>query len=144
MTEHQTTPLSQEQDPSRRQVSSEEGRRIAQSYHATYIETSALTGANVNEVFETLVRYVLDLVSSVLRIDLTSCIARHVNAQLQRKKRKSVPYCRHFNACIISLSSFGYFKAFCIQLIIFYPEIFRNKYIKIAQVPKCWKVRCTN
>lgn len=45
-----------EQDPSRRQVSSEEGRRIAQSYHAKYIETSALTGANVNEVFETLVR----------------------------------------------------------------------------------------
>jgi hypothetical protein len=47
-----------EKDPSRCQVSTEEGRRIAQGYNATYIETSALTGANVNAVFETFVREV--------------------------------------------------------------------------------------
>lgn len=46
-----------EQDPSRRQVTTEEGRRIALSYGGVrYIETSALTGANVNDVFATLVR----------------------------------------------------------------------------------------
>lgn len=45
-----------EADPKRRQVSSEEGRRIAASYNAKYVETSALTGANVNKVFETIVR----------------------------------------------------------------------------------------
>ncbi|TMW64509.1 hypothetical protein Poli38472_011389 [Pythium oligandrum] len=47
-----------EQDPSRCQVTTEEGRRIAHSYNATYIETSALTGVNVNAVFENFVREV--------------------------------------------------------------------------------------
>ncbi|GLE03076.1 hypothetical protein PINS_up011955 [Pythium insidiosum] len=47
-----------EQDPGRCQISTEEGRRIAHSYNATYIETSALTGANVNAVFENFVREV--------------------------------------------------------------------------------------
>ncbi|CAK4652516.1 hypothetical protein LEN26_012499 [Aphanomyces euteiches] len=41
-----------EQDPSKCQVTSEEGRRVARSYNAVYIETSALTGTNVNAVFE--------------------------------------------------------------------------------------------
>ena len=45
-------------EPSRCQVTTEEGRRIAHSYNATYIEASALTGANVNAVFETFVREV--------------------------------------------------------------------------------------
>jgi GTPase KRas protein len=43
------------QDPSRCQVSSDEGRRIARSYGAIYMETSALTGQNVNAAFEQLV-----------------------------------------------------------------------------------------
>ncbi|ETV76385.1 hypothetical protein H257_09417 [Aphanomyces astaci] len=41
-----------EQDPSKCQVTSDEGRRVARSYNAGYIETSALTGTNVNAVFE--------------------------------------------------------------------------------------------
>ncbi|KAF1794360.1 P-loop containing nucleoside triphosphate hydrolase [Phytophthora cactorum] len=45
-----------DRDPSKCQVSTEEGRRIAHSYNARYIETSALTGANVTAVFETFVR----------------------------------------------------------------------------------------
>jgi GTPase SAR1 family protein len=47
-----------DQDPSKCQVSTEEGRRIAHSYNARYIETSALTGANVTAVFENFVREV--------------------------------------------------------------------------------------
>ncbi|GAB9472834.1 hypothetical protein Gpo141_00010000 [Globisporangium polare] len=47
-----------DQDPSKCQVSTEEGRRIARSYNAHYIETSALTGANVTAVFENFVREV--------------------------------------------------------------------------------------
>lgn len=45
-----------EKEPSKQQVTSEEGRRIALSYNAHYAETSALTGANVVGIFETLVR----------------------------------------------------------------------------------------
>ncbi|KAF0683462.1 Aste57867_24496 [Aphanomyces stellatus] len=41
-----------EQDPSKCQVTSEDGRRIAASYNAVYVETSALTGNNVNAVFD--------------------------------------------------------------------------------------------
>jgi GTPase KRas protein len=47
-----------DQDPSKCQVTTEEGRRIAHSYNACYIETSALTGANVSAVFENFVREV--------------------------------------------------------------------------------------
>lgn len=47
-----------DRDPSKCQVSSEEGQRIAHSYNARYIETSALTGENVTMVFETFVREV--------------------------------------------------------------------------------------
>ncbi|KAL7688993.1 putative small GTP-binding protein [Plasmopara halstedii] len=47
-----------ENDPTKCQVSTEEGRQIAQSYNARYIETSALTGANVTAVFEMFVREV--------------------------------------------------------------------------------------
>ena len=45
-------------DPTKCKVSTEEGRRIAHSYNAQYIETSALTGENVTAVFETFVREV--------------------------------------------------------------------------------------
>ncbi|OQR95716.1 ras [Thraustotheca clavata] len=41
-----------EQDPAKRQVTSEDGRRVAASYNAVYMETSALTGSNVNAIFE--------------------------------------------------------------------------------------------
>ncbi|OQR95717.1 ras [Thraustotheca clavata] len=44
-----------EQDSAKCQVTTEEGRRIAQAYNAKYIETSALSGENVPAVFETLV-----------------------------------------------------------------------------------------
>ena len=47
-----------DRDPCKCQVSTEEGRRIAYSYNARYIETSALTGVNVTAVFETFVREV--------------------------------------------------------------------------------------
>ncbi|KAI9909070.1 hypothetical protein PsorP6_014950 [Peronosclerospora sorghi] len=47
-----------EREPNKCQVSTEEGRRIAHSYNARYIETSAFTGANVTAVYETFVREV--------------------------------------------------------------------------------------
>ncbi|KAI9907510.1 hypothetical protein PsorP6_002923 [Peronosclerospora sorghi] len=47
-----------EREPNKCQVSTEEGRWIAHSYNAGYIEMSAFTGANVTAVFETFVREV--------------------------------------------------------------------------------------
>ncbi|KAI9913154.1 hypothetical protein PsorP6_005891 [Peronosclerospora sorghi] len=47
-----------ESEPNKCQVSTEEGRQIAHSYNARYIETSALTGANETALFETFVREV--------------------------------------------------------------------------------------
>ncbi|EQC39683.1 hypothetical protein SDRG_03111 [Saprolegnia diclina VS20] len=44
-----------QQDAAKCQVPTEEGRRIAQAYNATYVETSALTGENVPAVFDALV-----------------------------------------------------------------------------------------
>ncbi|KAF0683461.1 Aste57867_24495 [Aphanomyces stellatus] len=46
------------ENPSLRQVSSDEGRAVAASYKAVYMETSALTGENVSSIFEDVVRSV--------------------------------------------------------------------------------------
>lgn len=46
----------QAEDPSRRQVSEEEGRAAAAQFNATYIETSAFNNDNVSAAFETLVK----------------------------------------------------------------------------------------
>ncbi len=43
-------------DPKERQVSVAEGKKAAERFGAIHIETSAATGENVNEVFETLIR----------------------------------------------------------------------------------------
>ena len=43
-------------DPSKQAVRSEEGRRYAEGWGANYIETSAVTGEGVTEIFESLVR----------------------------------------------------------------------------------------
>mmetsp|Transcript_26989 Transcript_26989/g.20194 ORF Transcript_26989/g.20194 Transcript_26989/m.20194 type:complete len:103 (+) Transcript_26989:613-921(+) len=42
-----------------RMVSSEEGKAVADFYKINFIETSALTGENVNSVFETITREIL-------------------------------------------------------------------------------------
>ena len=47
-----------DRDPGKRAVSAEQGRAIAKEWGAVYKETSALTGAGVDDVFETFIREV--------------------------------------------------------------------------------------
>mgnify|MGYP003577125627 CR=1 FL=1 len=47
------------EDPSARKVSTEEATNFVKKYHLLYMETSAKTGYNVKEAFETLVESIL-------------------------------------------------------------------------------------
>lgn len=51
----------QDKDPSKRQVSTSQARDTSAMHNAIHVEASALTGENVNEVFETLIRQVRKL-----------------------------------------------------------------------------------
>ena len=46
-----------------REVSKEQGEQLAHSLEIPFMETSAMTGYNIDEAFETLVRLVLNRVS---------------------------------------------------------------------------------
>ena len=48
---------------SRREVSKEQGEQLARSLDIPFMETSAMTGENINEAFETLVRLILNRVN---------------------------------------------------------------------------------
>ena len=48
---------------SRHKVSKEQGKELARSLDIPFVETSARTGYNIDEVFETLVKLILNRVS---------------------------------------------------------------------------------
>ena len=67
-------------DPSRRTVTEDKGKFYAKSFEAEYIETSAKTGHNVDELFQTFIRYVP-----------TVCLSLRLSVRLWPLSCESVP-----------------------------------------------------